>query len=143
MKALLFVLSFLISFSALAACPNLSGTYQACESTSGMEMFQLKELSMSQSNHTFTIKTINVSEATDTSLINADGKARSQTMNQGPTTYTMNIKAQCSSKALTINYKAFGFTEVHTYSKNESGDMVWNVTLNGDQISATTCKSLN
>ena len=143
MKALLLVTVFTLSFSAIAACPNLSGIYQACESTSGMDMFQLKELRLSQKNNIFTILNVNVSEAIDKSVIHADGIARSQRMNRGPNSYTKNIKAECVGEALIVHYKAFGFNEIHTYSKNESGSMVWNVTFDGNQYSATTCKSLN
>ncbi len=138
MKTLILVSLF--SFSALATCPQLSGVYKECTADTSMSMFQLKEIKMVQTNQLFTVDTLDNYEATNSIMLKADGKSRTETVNQDGTVYQMTTKAVCMGNKLVVNFQAFGMTEIHTYSKDSNGALIWDVSLQKDHIGTATCK---
>lgn len=99
--------AMILSFSAMAACPDLSGTYASCRSNTG-EVNQGPTISQNISNGVTTYTVVSIDPETGLEITEsyiADGLLRVATETDAETGMTLSMGAQatCTGNALSIN----------------------------------------
>ncbi len=128
------VIALLVSISANAACPNLSGTYTTCRSSTG-EVTTGSTISQTIANGVTTYKILSVDDETGVEVeetIIADGVLRTQS-NSDDTgmTMTMTTKANCTADSLKYEVKV-------AIDNQEFANIQANVTKSGSQLKTVT-----
>jgi hypothetical protein len=124
-----------VSFSTMAACPNLAGTYTTCTSATG-------NVSGGTTVTQSTVGTVTTYEVTSkdedmgtevTETIIADGKARSASQTDEDTGVVITVSTKASCMAGALMYEASVVAQGQTFA-----NVVTHVTKNGSQLMTHT-----
>lgn len=135
---LLALSALLFSFSAIAACPNLSGTYASCKSNTG-EVNAGPTISQTVSNGVTTYTVLSIDEETGTEINEAyiaDGVMRVETATDDETGMVLSLgtQATCTGNTLSLN------VQVSSQDQNYA-NLHLKITKNGSQMTTITTGS--
>lgn len=135
---LLALSALFLSFSAVAACPNLSGTYASCKSSSG-EVLDGPTISQNIANGvtTYTVVSIDPDSGLEmTEEFIADGVMRVQTATDDETGMVLSLgsQASCSGTTLMIHVRVAS-------QDQEYANLNLKVTKAGNQMTTVTSGS--
>jgi hypothetical protein len=135
MKNLLLAL-ILVSFSALADCPNLAGKYATCRSESGeVTAGSVVTQTISEGVTTYVITSSDKKMGSEfTETIIADGVLRTSTIGAGSGQVTITSQGSCEGNALVFDLKVFSPAQ-------EFANLHFVISKNGSQITNATSGS--
>ena len=126
----------LVSFSSMASCPDLSGTYSQCTSSSTGEISNGSTVTQATTNGITTYTVVSMDEETGTEMsedIVADSKSRTVSQTDEASGMVINVTTKASCMGNALMYEGSVVASGQTFA-----NFVSHMTKNGTQMSSHT-----
>ena len=127
---------FFASFSAMAACPNLAGTYSQCTSATTGEVTNGSTVTETTAGGITTYTIVSMNEETQTEVTGTlitDGVARTETLTDEETGMGISLTTKASCMGTALMYEGTVEAQGQTIA-----NFVTHVTKSGSKMSSTT-----